>query len=162
MPYNRPFSAGIMWHAASSVRHRRNPLTPACNACEAAPRPLLRVPNRFSGIRDFPYLKLGIRDLKAKSGRDSALKVRAGGGIPKITLWDYRITRNFGSGLRDWRTLLGTLLVLGPLRTQQINGSSLRISFQSDWQIDSGFFNRPITMRIQILVHRWGPRTRKV
>ena len=99
--YNRPFSVGIMWNAASSLRHRRNRLTPASNVCEAAARPLLTVPNRFSGIRDFPYLKLGIRDLKAKSGRDSALKVRAGGGMPKITLgviglrgisgWDYRI-----------------------------------------------------------------------
>ena len=27
-----------------------------------------RVPNRFFGIRNFPYLKLGIRDLRAKSG----------------------------------------------------------------------------------------------
>ena len=31
-------------------------------------------------------MKLGIRDLKAKSGRDSVLKVHAGGGMPKITL----------------------------------------------------------------------------
>ena len=84
--YNRPFSAGILWNAASSLRHRRNLLTPASNVCEAAPRPLLRVPNRFSGIRDFPYLKFGIRDLKAKSGRDSVLKVCAGSGISNITL----------------------------------------------------------------------------
>ena len=41
---------------------------------------------RFFGIWDFPYFKLGVRDLKAKSGRDSGLKVCAGGGIPKITL----------------------------------------------------------------------------
>ena len=46
----------------------------------------MRVTNRFFGIRDFPYLKLGIRDLKAKSGRDSGLKVYARGGMPKITL----------------------------------------------------------------------------
>ena len=46
----------------------------------------MRVPNRFSGIRDFPSLKLGIRDFTAKSGRDSGLKVCAGGGMPKITL----------------------------------------------------------------------------
>ena len=32
--------------------------------------------------------------------------VCTGGGMPKITLG---IRRNFGSGLRDWRTLLGTL-----------------------------------------------------
>ena len=37
-------------------------------------------------MRDFPYLRLGIRDLKAKSGRDSGIKVCAGGGVPKITL----------------------------------------------------------------------------
>ena len=42
--------------------------------------------NRFFGIRDFPDLKLGIRDFKAKSERDLGLKVCAGGGMPKITL----------------------------------------------------------------------------
>ena len=42
--------------------------------------------NSFFGIQDFPYLKLGIRDLKAKSRRDSGLKVCAGGGTPKLTL----------------------------------------------------------------------------
>ena len=47
---------------------------------------ILRVTNRFFGIRDFPYLNLGIRDLKAKSGRDSGLKVCARGEMPKITL----------------------------------------------------------------------------
>ena len=34
-----------------------------------------RVVNRFFRIRDFPYSGLGIRDLKAKSGRDSGLEV---------------------------------------------------------------------------------------
>ena len=48
--------------------------------------PTTRVPNRFSWIRDFPSLKLGIRNFKAKSGRDSGLKVCAGGGMPKIAL----------------------------------------------------------------------------
>ena len=68
-----------------------------------------RAPNRFLWTRDLPYLKLGIRDLKPKSGRVSGLKVCVGGGMPKIT-----------SGLRDctefWvgitglkKTLLGTL-----------------------------------------------------
>ena len=47
---------------------------------------ILRVPKRFFGIRDFPSLKLGIRDFTAKSGRDSGLKVCAGGGMPKIAL----------------------------------------------------------------------------
>ena len=37
-------------------------------------------------IRDFPYLKLGIRDCTAKPGRGSGLKVCARGGMPKITL----------------------------------------------------------------------------
>ena len=37
-------------------------------------------------FRDFPYLNLGIRDLKAKSGRVLGLKVCLGGGMPKITL----------------------------------------------------------------------------
>ena len=45
-----------------------------------------RVPNTFLGIRDSPYLKLGIWGFKAKSGRNSGLKVCAGGGVPKITL----------------------------------------------------------------------------
>ena len=48
--------------------------------------PTTRVPNRFSGIRDFSSLKLGIRNFKAKSGRDSGLKVCAEGGMPKIAL----------------------------------------------------------------------------
>ena len=38
------------------------------------------------GIRDFPYLKLGIRDFKVKQERDSELKVCTGGVMPKITL----------------------------------------------------------------------------
>ena len=47
---------------------------------------ILRATNRFFEIRDFPYLKLGIRDFKVKSGRDSGLKVYTRGGMPKITL----------------------------------------------------------------------------
>ena len=47
----------------------------------------MRVSNiNFVGMRDFSYLRLGIRDFKAKTGRDSGLKVCAGGGMPKITL----------------------------------------------------------------------------
>ena len=45
-----------------------------------------RVSNKFFGMRDFPYLRLGIRDFQAKSGRDSGLKVCAGGRMPKVTL----------------------------------------------------------------------------
>ena len=44
-----------------------------------------RVPDNFYGIRDFPYLKLGIQDFKAKSRRDLGLKVCAVGGMPKMT-----------------------------------------------------------------------------
>ena len=45
-----------------------------------------RVPDNFYGIRDFPYLKLGIQDFKAKSSRrDLGLKVCAVGGMPKMT-----------------------------------------------------------------------------
>ena len=45
-----------------------------------------RVLKKFFGIRDFPNLKLGIRDLRVKSGGVSGLKVCQGGEIPKITL----------------------------------------------------------------------------
>ena len=45
-----------------------------------------RVLKKFFGIRDFPYLKLRIRDLRVKSGGVSGLKVCQGGEIPKITL----------------------------------------------------------------------------
>ena len=61
----------------------------------------MRVRDRFFGGRDFLYLKLGIRDLKAESGRVSGLKVYLGGGMPnrtlgitglhEILLWDYWI-----------------------------------------------------------------------
>ena len=62
-----------------------------------------RVPNRFSGIRDFPYLQLGIRDSRFYN------KIREGFGIESMHgRWgaknnprDYGIARNLGSGLRD-------------------------------------------------------------
>ena len=46
----------------------------------------MRVSNKFFGMRDFPYLRLGIRGFKGKSERDSRFKVCVGGGMPKITL----------------------------------------------------------------------------
>ena len=55
-----------------------------------------RVPKRFLGIRDFPHLKLGIRDLKAKPGRVSGFKVFLGGGMPKITLGITRLHEILG------------------------------------------------------------------
>ena len=45
-----------------------------------------RVLNRFYEIRDFPYLKLGIRELRAKSRRDSGLKVCGRVRMPEMTL----------------------------------------------------------------------------
>ena len=69
--------------------------------CDISLPVVSRVPNRFLGTRDLPYLNLGIQDLKAKSGRVSGLKLCAGGGMPKLTLgitgldeilgWDYGI-----------------------------------------------------------------------
>ena len=52
------------------------------------------------------------------------------------------------------------ILGLGPQRIKRLTGSAFRISFHPEWQIDNGFFNRPIMARTQILVHRWGHRTR--
>ena len=43
-------------------------------------------PHRFFGIRDSPYFKVGIRDLKAYWGRDSGMKECTGWVMPKITL----------------------------------------------------------------------------
>ena len=51
-------------------------------------------------MRDFPYLGLGIRDFKAKSGRDSGLKVSREAGCQNNPR-DYGIARDFGSRLRD-------------------------------------------------------------
>ena len=36
--------------------------------------------------QDFPDLKLGVRDFKENSARDSGLKVWSGGAMPKITI----------------------------------------------------------------------------
>ena len=43
---------------------------------------------------------------------------------------------------------------------QRITGSAFWISFHPDWQIHKVFPKRPITARTQILVHRWGPKTK--
>ena len=61
---------------------------------------LLEGPQWVLRDRDFSYLNLGIRYLKAKSRRDTLLKVWAGDGTPKNPR-DYGIARNFKSGLRD-------------------------------------------------------------
>ena len=41
------------------------------------------------------------------------------------------------------------ILVLFPQRTQRINGSAFRISFNLDWLMDNDIFNRPIMARTQ-------------
>ena len=56
---------------------------------------------------------------------------------------------------------LNLSIVVGPQRTQRIPGSAFGISLHPFWQIDNGFFLRPIMTRTQILVRRWRPsRTR--
>ena len=64
-------------------------------------------------MRDFPYLRLGIRDFKAKSGRDSGLKVYAGAicGMPKITLEITGLLEILGRDYGIDKTLLGTLFL---------------------------------------------------
>ena len=52
--------------------------------------------SKFFGMRDFPYLRLGIREFKGKSGRDLRLKVCAGGGMPKVTLGITGLPENLG------------------------------------------------------------------
>ena len=65
-----------------------------------------RVPSRFSGSGiSLAYLKLGIWGFKAKSGRDSGLKVCTGGRMPKIFLGitgmhEY-LGRDYGIETRD-------------------------------------------------------------
>ena len=54
-------------------------------------------------MRDFLYLRLGIRDFKAKSGRDSGLKVCAGGGMPKITLGITGVKNRTGDPLNRFK-----------------------------------------------------------
>ena len=62
--------------------------------------PWERVLNRFYGIRDFPYLKIRIRDLRTRSRRDSALKVCGRVRMPEIPLgitWLHEIlSRDYG------------------------------------------------------------------
>ena len=70
----------------------------------------MRVPKRFFRILDFPYLKLWIRDFKAKRGTKFGFEVVRGMWVAKNKL-TIRITglNEFWSGLREWRTLLGNL-----------------------------------------------------
>ena len=70
-----------------------------------------RVPG-FFGIRDLRYLKAGIRDFKAKWGRDSVLKVCKACGMPQITVGLYtRLSENLSreDGIEQpyWRSSRG-------------------------------------------------------
>ena len=74
------------------TRHKKIP--PATqDSCHAKKR----VPKRFLGRQNFPYLKHGTRDFKAKSGRDSGLTVYAGrsGGWVAKNPRDYGIEEPF-------------------------------------------------------------------
>ena len=62
-----------------------------------------RVPNKFFGLRDFLYLRLGIRDFKAKPGEDSGLKVFTGGGIPQIIQKNLENSNSRGSNQLPFR-----------------------------------------------------------
>ena len=46
-----------------------------------------------------------------------------------------------------------------PIRLNNCSNSS-QISLQFGWLVNNGIFNKPIIAHTQILVHRWGPRTR--
>ena len=59
---------------------------------------ILGVANRFFSILDFSYLNLGIRDFKAKSGRDLGLKVSREVGYQKRKSSGLRDCTKFGLG----------------------------------------------------------------
>ena len=54
----------------------------------------MRVLNRFFRMWDFLYLKLGIHDFKAKSERDSGLKVYRWDIKNTCSHWDYGLCKN--------------------------------------------------------------------
>ena len=64
--------------------------------------------NRFYGIQDFPYLKLGFRDLNLKLSeiRDRKCTREV---VFKYNHRDYGIAGKFGSKWQDWRSSEGTL-----------------------------------------------------
>ena len=66
----------------------------------------MKVPNRFIRTQVFRYLKLGIWDLKEKSGRVSVLKVCARGGMPNITLGVTGLHK-FWVGITGLKNLIG-------------------------------------------------------
>ena len=60
-------------------------------------------------MRDFPYLRLGIRDFKREIGARFGIESMRGRWDAKSNPRDYGIARKLGSGLRERKTLLGTL-----------------------------------------------------
>ena len=61
------------------------------------------------GIRDFPLFETGDSGFYSTSRVSFGIESMSWGGEMQNSHRDYVIERNFGSGLRVWRTLLGTL-----------------------------------------------------
>ena len=61
------------------------------------------------GIPDFPLFETGDSGFYSTSRVSYSIESMSGRWDAKNSHRDYVIKRNFGSGLRDWRTLLGTL-----------------------------------------------------
>ena len=86
----------------------------------------MRVINRFFGIRDFPYLKLGIRDFKAKSGKIRDWKYARELKDPKKS-----------SGLRNCKKfLVGITGLKNPIGDPQRSkfNEKLKLHFAKYWQ----------------------------
>ena len=62
--------------------------------------------------RDFPDLKLGIRDFKENSARDSGLKVCSGGAMPKIIIGIIRDCAKFWVGITGLKNSVGNPLYM--------------------------------------------------
>ena len=61
------------------------------------------------GIRDFPLFETGDSGFYSTSRVSFGIESMSGRWDARNSHRDYVIERNFGSGLRDWRTPLGTL-----------------------------------------------------
>ena len=70
----------------------------------------------------------------------------------KLTMWRVVVVLNLRTKFHPYVTQIVSLgylcwayiLYLGTQRTEQINGNTLQITLQPDWQIDHGILNRPI------------------
>ena len=69
-----------------------------------------RVANRFVGIRDFPYLTLGIRDFEAKIRARFGTEGIAGGGMPKTNTGVTELPEILGRDYGIEEIILGTLV----------------------------------------------------